>query len=253
MQLPSNMILTRVRPSLYIPLWVCIWSCLSAATAAVHNYGQLVAIRFCLGFAEAPFFPGAFYLLSCWYTKKELALRTAVVYSGLVLATAFSGLLAAGIFAGLDGARGLEGWRWLFIIEGAGSFAAGVISISLIPDFPQSLTGSAKWLLSTEERELAWIRIRNDQVSNQESNDSVWFGLKSALSDYRVFVFVRIVIPFCFIGSPPLPPLNDWCFPPWGAWLTSERLLCSAPTTQRTGLTTSTRRLSKVFISVVRL
>jgi hypothetical protein len=44
-------------------------------------------------------------MLSCWYTKKGLALRTAILYSGLVLATAFSGLLAAGIFAGLDGAR----------------------------------------------------------------------------------------------------------------------------------------------------
>lgn len=192
MQLPSNMLLTRVRPSLYIPLWVCVWSCLSAATAAVHNYGQLVAIRFCLGFAEAPFFPGAFYLLSCWYTKKEIALRTAVLYSGLVLATAFSGLLAAGIFAGLDGAHGLQGWRWLFIIEGAGSFVIAVATGFLLPDFPLSLTGSAKWLLTTEEREFAIRRIQNDQVSNEEANKSVWYGAKSALKDYRVFVFVCI-------------------------------------------------------------
>lgn len=62
------------------------------------------------------------YLLSCWYTKKELALRYAVLYSGLVLATAFSGPLAAGIFAGLEGAMGLPGWEWLFIVEGAISF-----------------------------------------------------------------------------------------------------------------------------------
>jgi len=41
-------------------------------------------------------------MLSAWYTRKELALRTAVLYSGLVLATAFSGLIAAGIFAGLS-------------------------------------------------------------------------------------------------------------------------------------------------------
>ena len=198
MQLPSNMLLTRMRPSLYIPLWVCVWSIISAATAGIHNYGQLVAIRFCLGFAEAPFFPGAFYLLSCWYTKKELALRTAVLYSGLVLATAFSGLLAAGIFAGLDGVRGLEGWRWLFIIEGAASFAAALVAIPLLPDFPHSLTGSAKWLLSAEEREFASMRIRNDQVSNEEGNNSIWYGVKSALKDYRVFVFVSNFLCLCF-------------------------------------------------------
>lgn len=66
MQLPSNMLLTKVRPSLYIPFWVCVWSCVSAATAGVHSYQGLVAVRFFLGLAEAPFFPGVFYLLS-WY------------------------------------------------------------------------------------------------------------------------------------------------------------------------------------------
>ncbi|KAJ9666158.1 hypothetical protein H2201_003837 [Coniosporium apollinis] len=144
MQLPSNMILTRVRPSLYMPFWVCVWSCISAATAGVHNYRGLVAVRFFLGIAEAPFFPGAFYLLSCWYIKKELALRTAILYSGLVLATAFSGLIAAGVFAGLDGAQ---------------------------------------------ERQVAIERIERDRVSNQETNRSVWYGLKLASKDFRVWVF----------------------------------------------------------------
>jgi hypothetical protein len=58
MQIPSNMILTKVRPSLYMPFWVCIWSCISAATAGTASFGGLVAVRFCLGIAEAPFFPG---------------------------------------------------------------------------------------------------------------------------------------------------------------------------------------------------
>ncbi|KAL4746532.1 major facilitator superfamily domain-containing protein [Aspergillus terricola var. indicus] len=124
MQLPSNMIIIRVRPSICIAAWVCVWSCISASTGALHTYGQPIAVRLLLGISEAPFFPGAFYLLSCWYTKKELALRTAVLHSILVLATAFSGLLAAGIFSSLDGSQGLAGWRWLFIIEGAGSFLA---------------------------------------------------------------------------------------------------------------------------------
>lgn len=75
MQIPSNMILTRVRPSLYLPIWACVWSIISAATASVNNFGQLIAVRILLGIAEAPFFPGVFYLLSCWYTKHELGLR----------------------------------------------------------------------------------------------------------------------------------------------------------------------------------
>jgi MFS family permease len=194
MQIPSNMILTRVRPSLYIPLWVCVWSCTSAATAGTHSFRDLIAVRFFLGLAEAPFFPGAIYLLSCWYTKKELALRTAVLYSGLVLATAFSGLLAAGIFAGLDQVHGIAGWRWLFIIEGAGSFTAGVIAVFLLPDFPASTTGSTSWLFTPEERQIAIERILRDQVSNQESNHSVLYGLKLAVSDYRVWIIVSVLL-----------------------------------------------------------
>lgn len=57
-QLPSNMILTRVRPSLYLPSCVIVWSAISAATAGIRNYSGLIAVRFFLGIVEAPFFPG---------------------------------------------------------------------------------------------------------------------------------------------------------------------------------------------------
>lgn len=192
MQLPSNMILTRVRPSLYLPFWVCIWSCISAATAAANNYTHLIIIRFFLGVAEAPFFPGAFYLLSCWYTRKELALRTAILYTGLVLATAFSGLIAAGIFAGLEGVRGHAAWRWLFIIEGVASFGLGIAALFILPDFPDKLSGSSKWLFSDEEREVAAERMRRDQVAHTEGEHSVWYSLRLACMDYRMWIFVGI-------------------------------------------------------------
>jgi MFS family permease len=47
------------------------WATVLACTALVQNYGGLVAVRFCLGFVEAPFYPGALYLLSIFYTRKE--------------------------------------------------------------------------------------------------------------------------------------------------------------------------------------
>ncbi|KAF2193953.1 MFS general substrate transporter [Zopfia rhizophila CBS 207.26] len=178
MQLPSNMILTKVRPSIYIPACAMLWSCVSAATAGVHNYPGLIAVRFFLGVVEAPFWPGAFYMLSSWYTRKELALRTAVLYSGLVLATAFSGLVAAGVFAGLEGARGLAGWRWLLIVEGAGSFLVALVSMFILPDFPESNSGSGKWIFTEDERKLAVDRIM-----------SLMQGLKLAVKDYRTWVF----------------------------------------------------------------
>lgn len=190
MQLPSNLILTRVRPSIYLPLFVCIWSAVSASTAAASNYKQLLAIRFILGISEAPFFPGVFYLLSCWYTRRELALRTAILYSGVILATAFSGLIAAGVFAQLEGAQGIASWRWLFIIEGALSFAFGLLALVVLPDFPGKRTGSARWLLNEEEHRVAGLRIERDRTAVEEGSKSVWDGLSLAVKDYRTWVFV---------------------------------------------------------------
>lgn len=62
-----------------------------------------------LGFVEAPYYPGALYILSVFYTRKELATRIAWLYTGQVVSTACSGLIAAAVFATLDGAHGIAG------------------------------------------------------------------------------------------------------------------------------------------------
>lgn len=116
MQLPSNMLITRVRPSIYLSLSMTLWGVVSTCNAATHSFGSLIAVRFFLGFVEAPFFPGAVFLMSSWYTRSELTRRISWFYSGSALANMFGGLLGAGILGNLDGDFGLAGWRWLFII-----------------------------------------------------------------------------------------------------------------------------------------
>jgi MFS family permease len=115
MQVPSNMLITRIRPGIYMSSWMFIWAIVSACTALVQNFGGLVACRFFLGITEAPFYPGATYMLSIFYTRKEVATRIALLYCAQILATGFSGLIAAAVFE-MDGVRGIAGWRWLFIL-----------------------------------------------------------------------------------------------------------------------------------------
>ncbi|KDN67543.1 putative major facilitator superfamily transporter [Colletotrichum sublineola] len=192
-QLPSNMLLTRTRPSIYIPSCVLAWSCVSAATAAAKSFSSLVALRVVLGLVEAPFFPGIFYVLSCWYTQKEIAFRTAILYSGMLVATAFSGLIAAGVFAHLDGAHGLAGWQWLFIIaplEGAGSFASAFTAFVFLPDYIGSKTGVCSWLMTDEELLVAAQRMDADRVSAPQEKGTVWNGLSLAVKDVRTWIFV---------------------------------------------------------------
>jgi MFS family permease len=77
MQVPSNLLLTRAKPSLFLGCAMTAWGAISAAQAASKSFGGLVACRVLLGVVEAPFFPGAIMLMSSWYTRNELAHRIA--------------------------------------------------------------------------------------------------------------------------------------------------------------------------------
>ncbi|KAL0940260.1 major facilitator superfamily transporter [Colletotrichum truncatum] len=183
MQVPSNMFLTRTRPSIYMSICMIGWAAISAATAGVKNYSGLVACRFFLGFVEAPFYPGALYLLSIFYTRKELATRISLLYTGQVVSTGCSGLIAAATFATMDKVKGIAGWQWLFIIEGSVTALVAIFGFFLLPDDPSE----TRWL-TEEERKLAVERIRRDTVGQQERG-STWDGLKQACKDPKTWLF----------------------------------------------------------------
>jgi len=115
---PSNVILVRTRPSIFLPSMMAVWGVLTCSMAAVRTYHQLVVLRLLVGVFEASFAPGILMLISSWYKKTEQSARFAVYISAAILSGAFGGLLAGAITGGLDGAGGLRGWRWLFVVEG---------------------------------------------------------------------------------------------------------------------------------------
>lgn len=184
MQIPSNMLMSsgKVRPSWYMCVCMIAWAAVSALTALVKNYGGLVAVRFFLGIAEAPFYPGALYMLSIFYTRKEIATRISILYSGNIFATAFAGLIAAATFGTLDGAHGLRGWQWLFIIEGAVTFGVAAVGFAMLPDSPLT----TPWL-TPEERQLAHDRMLRDTVGREESKGSR-AGFLQAVRDPRLYL-----------------------------------------------------------------
>lgn len=160
-----------------------LWAVVSALTAVSKDFTGLLLTRFFLGVTEAPYYPGAVYLLSIFYTRKEVATRIAILYTGNILATAFAGLLAAGIFYGMDDLAGLAGWKWLFILQGAVTFVVAVAGFFLLPDFP-----STTWWLTEDERNLAYNRMELDTVANK-GQTSTLLGLKQACKDPMVWIF----------------------------------------------------------------
>ncbi|KAL7628837.1 hypothetical protein AAE478_000352 [Parahypoxylon ruwenzoriense] len=183
-QVPSNMLLNRVRPSLFMAGFMMAWSITTLCTFLVQDYTTMLIARLVLGIVESPFYPGALYMLSMFYTRKEIATRMSVFYTGNMAASAFSGLISAPVFVGLGGVRGLAGWQWLFIIQGSLSMVVAVTGFFLLPDAPLK----TKWL-TPEERQLAHDRIAKDTTGRREGGTSVMKGLREAVVDYRTWVF----------------------------------------------------------------
>ncbi|PWN95307.1 MFS general substrate transporter [Tilletiopsis washingtonensis] len=180
---PSNMIITKVRPAPFLVGIMMLWAVISICTAFSGSFGGLVATRFCLGVVEAPYYPGALYILSSFYTRTEVGTRIAILYTGNILATSFAGLIAAGIFE-LDGVLGYAGWQWLFIIQGSVTGLVALLAYPFLPNTP----GTTRWL-SHEEREMAVNRLLRDQVDMDVQQGSAMAGLKQAVRDPRVWLF----------------------------------------------------------------
>lgn len=137
--------------------------------------------------------------MSCWYTRKELGLRTAILYSGALLSGAFSGLIAAGITKNLNGAKGMLAWRWLFIIEGVITIAIAFVAFFVLPNFPRTTS----WL-TEEERQLASWRLEEDIGQDDwvdSKHQSFAVGLKLAFTDIKTYVLMVLLFGTVASGS----------------------------------------------------
>ncbi|KAI9739067.1 MAG: hypothetical protein M1834_007279 [Cirrosporium novae-zelandiae] len=198
MQIPSNLFLNKIgKPGLYLPSAMIIWGVISGATGAVHNFGGLIACRFILGFVEAAYFPGCLFYLSSWYTRKELGLRTAILFMGSLLSGAFSGLIAAGITNGMDDKAGLASWRWLFIIEGIITVVVAFCGYFILPNFPRTTF----WLSETE-RQLAVWRLEEDIGEDDwtsSEQQTFTYGIRLAITDIKTWILM--IMLFCIASS----------------------------------------------------
>jgi MFS family permease len=71
----TNVLLKRLKPSIFIPAIMVAWGICMTLMGIVHNFEGLAAARFFLGVAEAGLFPGVNYYLSCWYKRSEIGKR----------------------------------------------------------------------------------------------------------------------------------------------------------------------------------
>lgn len=159
-------------------------------TGFVKGFRDLVVIRIFLGVTEAGFFPAAAYQLTLFYCRFEYQTRIGIFYAAASLAGAFSGLLAFGL-SYMEGVGGLEGWRWIFIVEGIITVVAGILTPLILPDSPETAN-----FLTIEERALVIHRLEEDSGTSSgkvETNEKFrWKFLRAALLDWKIWYHFQV-------------------------------------------------------------
>ncbi|KAK3948900.1 major facilitator superfamily domain-containing protein [Pseudoneurospora amorphoporcata] len=155
-ELPSNLVLKKITPKIWLPFLAIIWGLITMCLGFVQNFGSFFGVRALLGIAEGGLLPGMVLYLSGLYTRQEMALRIGIFYTAASLSGAFGGLLARGLSA-IGPRGGLEGWRWIFIIEGLITILAGMVAYLLLPT---SIVTAP--YLTAEEKEYAARRLQGD-------------------------------------------------------------------------------------------
>lgn len=182
----TNILLKRLRPSVFLPATMILWGIVMTTMGLVHNFSGLAAARWFLGLAEAGLFPGVNYYLSCWYKRSEFGIRAAIFFSAAAVAGSFGGLLAAAI-AQMDGIGGKHGWAWIFILEGLATVLIGLASPWMVQDFPDD----AKFL-TPEDRARVLRRLKADKQSSAEHEEFKMDYFWASVKDWKTWAFAII-------------------------------------------------------------
>ena len=140
-EVPSNLALQKFGARRWIARIMITWGLVTACMAFVVGPYSLYAMRFILGAAEAGFFPGAILYLTYWLPSQYRARILATFTVSIPLATFLGSPLSVGLLQ-LDGALGLRGWQWLFMLEGLPTVLLGVACLFVLTDKP----AQASWL-----------------------------------------------------------------------------------------------------------
>ena len=180
---PSNLLLVKFGARRWIAVIMITWGALAAGMMFVHTPVQFYVVRFFLGAAEAGFFPGVIYYLTCWFPAKVRGRAISRFYIAWPLSNTVMGAVA-GSLLGLQGRLGLAGWQWLFLVEGFPAVLMGLLILSFLPDSPQV----AKWL-SPEERRWIEQQLALDLTSGRRQKEQ---GVLRVLMNPFVLAFALV-------------------------------------------------------------
>lgn len=188
-QLPGALAVRWLGPRVLLSATTVCFGLVTLCTAFIQTWQQMIAMRVLLGIAVAPVLPGASYLVSSWYPRREQGLRYAIlqVFQTCVMAT---GTLISFGLNHLDGRAGLRGWRWMYLVHGLAATVIGIVSYWWMVDFPENAQKSFCFL-SEKETQLVVARIDRDR-RDVIAEPFAWRRVLVHLVDPKAYLFAAM-------------------------------------------------------------
>jgi MFS transporter, ACS family, tartrate transporter len=179
-QVPANLILRKIGGRIWLSSIMALWGAISAATALVWNEQSFVAARFLLGIAEAGYFPGVAYFLTCWFPNRHRGRMMGLFFAASATASIIGAPLSANLLR-LNGSFGLAGWQWIFLIEGIPAVFLAIYGLVVLRNAP----AEAPWLRPDEA---TWLQHRLDEESS--SKPAHGQGLFASVANPQIILLI---------------------------------------------------------------
>ena len=197
LEIPGTLIVERWSARKWIARIMISWGIIASIMGFIgrpwlnfaSNEDQFYVLRFILGLAEAGYFPGIVVFLSHWFRYEDRAKAKSLFMIGIPIATMIGVPISRTIMETVNWG-GLEGWRWVFILEGVPSVIFGVMTLFYLTDRPSE----AKWLPEDEKR---WImgeleRERSEILTS--GKDPLWGGIVRGLTNPKTLLLSAIYV-----------------------------------------------------------
>lgn len=169
-EVPSNVLLHKIGARLWIARIMVSWGITSACMMLVQSEFWFYTLRFLIGVMEAGFVPGVLYYFTQWYPSNRRAQVNSYFKSSICLCGIVGGPLAGLILGQLDGALGMAGWKWLFLLEAIPSIILGGVVFWLVSDRIED----TPWLTADEKRLLTLRMAQDYKPSGKSSLAGLW-------------------------------------------------------------------------------
>ncbi|KAJ7126191.1 retrograde regulation protein 2 [Mycena epipterygia] len=197
MLIPSQVIMTYVRPSYWLPCLELIWGLLTGLIATAHTAKQIYVIRAFIGVCESSAWPGMVTLFMHWYTPSELAKRMGFYHSCQAIGGMMANALQTAMHENLDGKAGLAGWRWMFILNSIMTIMVGLLGFVFLPDYPNKPNPRAFWFTENDAK-MAMKRL--ERHGRAEPKPVSWAGARRTFTSWVVY-FIAVLYVATVLAS----------------------------------------------------